>query len=62
MEEAMESAMSVLTDPAMLGLEAALFTAWAVAELRLQKRANQAKEYVWRAGHDYIYFMRMHVY
>lgn len=44
--EAMESALSVLSDPAVLGLEAALFTAWALAEIRLQKTANQAKEYV----------------
>jgi hypothetical protein len=45
MEMSMEGALSVLSDPAVLALEGALFTAWALAEVRLQKKANQAKEY-----------------
>ena len=42
----MESAIEVLCDPAVLGLEAALLTAWALAEIHMQRHANTAKEYV----------------
>jgi hypothetical protein len=53
MEMSMEGALSVLSDPAVLALEGALFTAWALAEVRLQKKANQAKEYVQSCADHY---------